>query len=1297
MYRLLTRLLPLVFVVLAASSAFAQTARFSGQVTDPQGAVVSNAAVHLYNLDSMRTIETRTDVNGSYVIPYLPAGHYKLEVQASGFTEAVTDNLILGMGEAHILNIQLGVAGSQTTVSVSSGSELTELHTENAEISGTITGKEVAGIQLNGRNFSQLIALAPGVSNQTQQDEARVGMAGSVAYSVNGGRTEYNSFQVDGSETLNVGINKDHSTLIVTPSIDAIQEIKVLTSNYGAQYPSTGNGTTIVTTKSGTDQYHGSVYEFFRNEDFNAKGYFDVGNSAPLYRRNDFGGTIGGPLSIPHVYDAKGKTHFFFSEEARSEKDPYAYRQAVPSLGERGGDFSDVCPAANNEGYGVSFSRTKYPDCPTSSSSGTYTYQNNQLFNQINLDKKAVALLGTGVIPLPNATSGCNSTGTACFNGEVSLPTYWREELFRIDHTINSKWQAGFRYIHDEWDETTPVPQYASTQNSYPTIQNRFYAPGTSYVARLTGAISPTFLNEFVASYTNSHITLADVAGSGVSLTRPSSLTMTSIFDNGSKGTDGVAKIPGISIAGNNAEYGGYGFSSDPGYMPWEHSNPTYSFADNLTKTLRRHNFQFGAQWVIFQRNQINGPIGAASGDTQGLITESNLTNSSGNAFADFLIGNIATFQQDSAQARYRQRYQIVEPYFQDDWKMTPRLTVNLGLRMSLFGTFHELDNNAWNWEPSAFSSTTASEMFVDGYGGLRDSSTSTPISIYESDGKTVNPSLTNGIVQCGKGGRPSGCMSGHFFNPAPRVGFAWDPTGGGKTVIRGGYGVFFEHGTADEANTGSLEGAAPNVLSMTQLHTSFSTIGESFNNTTKKYQTGSFPLNVTAIPTKAVWPYVQQWSFSIEHELPYNALATFAYVGSKGTHLTAELETNQLKPASSNPYGAHEPMITKGANPAYGYSTDAGDCALGGTSSTKGSFILRNGATVAPSDANYNNFVAACYAAIGSITTSANPYGVSPNSLRTYAPGMGEIHSLQNVANSSYHAFQATLRKVQGPLTLGVAYTYSHSLDNASDRSDATFVNSFNLKGNRASSNFDQRHLLHVSYIYDLPLLRFFDTFLHAVDDANTPESRASWQKSHVIKAVLEGWQLSGLTIFETGIPFTVVNNGSPAGISALDNAGVANGVGSGSYPDWSGISAHSRKPAGGNNSKSVGPLLLNPAAFIAPRGLTFGNAGRNDLNNPRRWNSDMAILKHFPVFNQMNAEFRAEAFNVFNTTQFRIYDPTLGNQAQNEVSCYGGDASYYSASGGDGTDCLTGSSFLHPVDAHRPRTVQFALKLIF
>ncbi|HEY0784736.1 MAG TPA: carboxypeptidase regulatory-like domain-containing protein, partial [Acidobacteriaceae bacterium] len=239
---------------------------------------------------------------------------------------------------------------------------------------------------------------------------------------------------------------------------------------------------------------------------------------------------------------------------------------------------------------------------------------------------------------------------------------------------------------------------------------------------------------------------------------------------------------------------------------------------------------------------------------------------------------------------------------------------------------------------------------------------------------------------------------------------------------------------------------------------------------------------------------------------------------------------------------------------------------------------------------------------------------------------------------------------------------------------------------------------------IYDLSLLKLVDSILHF--DAADPDNQVSnypghtydpqaFQSSPLAKRLFDGWQLSGITLFETGTPFTVVNNGSATGLSVLDNAGVANGLGSGSYPDLSGISAHSRRP--GSNGKSFGPLLLNPGAFVAPRGLTFGNAGRNVLNNPHRTNFDAALLKHFPIGERVQAEFRAESFNLFNHTQFRIYDPALGNQAQNEVSCYGGPAAYYSGDGGDGTDCLTGNSFLHPVDAHRPRTVQFALKLSF
>jgi hypothetical protein len=273
--------------------------------------------------------------------------------------------------------------------------------------------------------------------------------------------------------------------------------------------------------------------------------------------------------------------------------------------------------------------------------------------------------------------------------------------------------------------------------------------------------------------------------------------------------------------------------------------------------------------------------------------------------------------------------------------------------------------------------------------------------------------------------------------------------------------------------------------------------------------------------------------------------------------------------------------------------------------------------------------------------------------------------------------------------------------------------VNSFDTRGNRASSNYDQRHLLHINYIYDMKLRQFLQHFLSNINSDPDPEknipapSPDSFLKSKLSGLLLDHWQLSGLTLFETGTPFSIINGGSSNGISVLDNAGVFNGVGAGSYPDI--CSTYSSSiPTVAKNASGSGPLLRNPGQFCAPRGLTFGNAGRNVERNPSRLNFDMAMEKHFNLKEKASLEFRAEAFNVFNHTQFRIYDPTLGNQANNTASCYADTyqpnaniGSYtpgpFSAAGDANTDCLSNSKFLHPVDAHRPRTIQFGLKLDF
>ncbi|MGA9530249.1 MAG: TonB-dependent receptor [Terriglobales bacterium] len=1399
---LVIALLTLVLVGVAMSygqdSGTAKCA-INGTATDQTQAVVLGAKATLTN-DAGEKFETQVDEKGQYSFTALKAGVYMLTVNAPNFAPTVFDHINLTAGLELTLDASLVPSSEKTEVNVESGGVGT-VDTESASVSGTITQKEVVSIGLNGRNFTQLIALAPGVSNQTGQDEAKVGVVGSVKYSVNGGRVEYNTFEVDGSDVLNTGLNGASSTLMVYPSLDAIQEVKVLTSNYGAQYGRTASGTVQVTTKSGTANWHGNLYDFVRNEAFNSRNFFDtiytgtpapgqtvgptIGNKAPLYRRQDFGGTIGGPLFIPHIFNSrKDKTYFFYSEEFRLEKTPTEYNQAVPGLKERGliqtpqgiqqnlqtnpstgvvyqdFDFSDVCPLNL-----PTFVRGQYPDCPSVSpgpNAGTLVplLHLQGVLNTVSVDKNAFAILNANLIPLPNAPFGCNVSVTnfnqaapdpsdpnRCYDAAVSPSTYWREELFRIDQTLTAKLKLSFRYIHDAWDTTVLDPQWSYQSIShpeaatFPTIQNRFFGPGTSLVAQFIHTISPTLLNDLVLSYVNSSITLTDQNGPGGAqfqrnptldeplVTDPSApgqcnptlsvdpvtgfpqCAIGYLFNNGFGG-----KMPGVEFLGTNAAYGGRGFAADPAFMPWGHTNPTYTLRDNLSKAHGKHTLQFGAQYVYSQRNQTNNAIGAASGEQQGILTFNNLAHSTGNAFADFLVesnanahetpqGYIQSFAQDSAQHRYYQRFQIAEPYFQDDWKVTPRLTLNLGLRISLFGTYREKNRNAWNWEASRFN---FSRFAVDPvYGELLDKTAGSVPVTFNPATFQIDPGVVSdlGLVQCGFNGTPGSCMQGHLFNPAPRIGFAWDPWGDGKTSIRAGYGVFFEHGTGNEANTGSLEASAPVVLSMTQqFPVSYPCIGNvgygpAFDPTNSACVSPAasfsivppvqpvagdvFPLDVTSIPTKAIWPYAQQWSFGVQREISPALVVNFGYVGSRGTHLTVERQLNQLRPlaASENPFAPTEPLtITDCTVPPPGATTpNPGD----GTTA----FLLENGTQVTPNNPAYQYLQAAC----------TNPNIPNINSLpgRPY-PGLGRVLSLQNAATSSYHALQTTVRRSSGPLTLGLSYSYSHSIDDASDRSDPILVNSYDLRENKASSNFDERHLASVSYVYQLPLKNFPRNFIDVIEEPDSNDD-AAHPKADCCSALrnefLEGWELSGVTIFQSGTPFTVINSAGNNGISLTDNAGVSSGLGiASSYPD---VVKGLFSP--GNNSESLGPLIGNPSQFVAPRGLTFGDAGRNFLNNPGRMNFDMALLKHFKIRESSDLEFRAEAFNIFNHTQFRIYDPdNPGSTGNNVISCYGGP-NYSAGFKGSGADCVTGASFLHPLDAHRPRTIQFGLKLGF
>ena len=675
--------------------------------------------------------------------------------------------------------------------------------------------------------------------------------------------------------------------------------------------------------------------------------------------------------------------------------------------------------------------------------------------------------------------------------------------------------------------------------------------------------------------------------------------------------------IPGANLGGascglTSTQLSTYWALGDRGFAPFQGGTNVFSISDSFDMIRGNHDIHVGGS---IRANQMNVE---AIGFQDGFWVINN--DYSGDAAANLLLGlpDLGLHDTLFQGAITGRRWKIFRPFVQDDWRVTKRLTLNLGLRLSLYGTYRERYQHAFSFDPNAFQGSASP--------AIDDGSFTGQAGAFVPD--TGNP--FNGIVQCGGPGgnslipslvtsqfstanvganKEAGCMKGHLFNPAPRIGLAWDPKGDGKMAIRGGYGVFLEHTNGNEANTESLEGSPPFSLNASQFNINgYGNIGGGL----------LFPLNVTSIPDKAIWPYVQQWHLDVQKEFPGHFITTVSYVGSKGTHLSQQRNSNQIVPVSANPFAPGQPIT----------QADCDFLASDGT--------LANGKPV--TGQAVTNLGVAC--------------GNDPNPSRPQL-GFGDITRLEDQANSIYHALQTSVHRTVGDLTLSLAYTYSHSIDSSSDRFDGAFVNSYDLATNRGSSNFDVRHNLAISYVYGLPFFK----------------------GSGLTHTLLGGWQISGITIAQTGTPFSVTN-----GTDFGDAAGVANGVGTGSRPDLVG------DPHGSVQSNVPGvrgPLLYNPAAFRAPTGLTFGNVGRNTLAGPGRINFDFGLFKRFSFGETRALDLRWENYNLFNHTQYNGVSSSM-------------DCAPVGATAAD-PSCIGSSSFLHASGAHLARRMQFGLRFQF
>jgi outer membrane receptor protein involved in Fe transport len=1135
--RIIARLLFLYAVLAVQVSAQVNTASLTGQVTDTNGAVVPNASVIVKNKANAAEKSTTTDSSGYYTFPSLIVGAYSVTVELQGFKRAVHETINLEIGQKARLDTLLEVGAVSESVIVATSPPL--LTTQEATPGGVIENRMISDMPLAGRNWDDLLGGVPGVQADRYSEQGGATANGRTGgANVHGVRSLQNNFVLDGVDNNSISENvQELTTQVARPSVDSIQEFKVSTNPYSAENGRSPGALVSVTTKGGGNDFHGTLYEFHRNRIFDANNFFQnrAGAAKPSHVQNQFGVNFSGPIVMPRfgegngpsTYNLKNKAFFFFNYEGTRVRKGVTRLGNVPLPNEIRGDFSAAAGTANRVTYARIFDRVG--DC-RAKAPGAFNADGSFINNQIPaacLDPLAQKVLG--LLPAANVVPGSGQLNISNFLRSPGIVDDTDSYTARVDWQANSSNSVFVRYTFSDRFRYVPGIFGGVLDGTGSSANGRLFMGGQSAAIGWTRTISATVLNEFRMGWgrNNSRATqdpfglntLAEFGFKGVQ--------DSPVYSGGISGLNISARGGTVVIGGQS----GFDRIGSPDFLPKSQATNQFQWTDTLNASYGAHQLKFGVD--------IRGPMRNIYLDVPGLRGSMNFDGNrtsnpsppagapvTGIGLADFLLGYPVQAQLTNL-AVVDSRLKMFSGFFQDDWKVTPKFTVNLGLRY---------DYATWPYEGADRLTN------LDPVTGLKF----TP----------ANSQFGKSLVKPDKN------------NFAPRLGLVYQLTP--ETVVRAGYGRFymlFERAGSEDQLALNLPYLVNNVVTASGNSATANNmrLQTGFNLSLDPSAVNPIAVRLRAVNPEAVDPLVDQWNLGIQRQLPGNMVATLDYVGTKGTHLST------LKNLNQPPFNAN-----------------------------------------------------------------GTPQAVFPY------PALGPIEFRDNGGNSNYHGGELTLEKrfSQG-LSFRGAYTYAKSIDESQEHLAAggtgSFTqNAYNRGERRGPSDFDIRHHLAISYIYELP-------FGHGTSHfANGP-----------LSYVLGGWRISGTGGFRTGRPFT---------LRAGNNDTLIGGARGGSL-----VSAFAdclRDGSLSGNERTI-DRWFDPTAYATPAvtvGTTstprLGNCGRNTLRGPSLTNFDMALARVFKVFGEgRSLEIRWEMFNMFNTPQFALPERNINSSAVGRITALAGD----------------------------------------